>query len=228
MTRFSKVLLGSALVCLIAGHGFAADAAPEAAQPAAASPSVAAPAAVTAPAPTAPVAAAAPATPAVPSASPEAAAPAQELKVGFINMNRIAAETKEGKAATARLADKSEKAKKKIEAKQKQLEKQRAAIEAKLATMTPQERQAKGEEFQKKVEEFQKSAKAAELEVADLQDKLTSKIFLKIKDTAVEYAKANGYAILVEEKSVLYAVDTLKPRNITDAVIDAMNSNPAK
>lgn len=221
MNRFATLLVGSALTSLIASYGFAADAAPDAAQPAATSP--AAPAALAAPA--APAAA----SPAAPQAAPLAtAAGASDVKIGYINMNKIATESVQGKAATAKLSDKSDKVRKKLEAKQKQLEKQKKEIEAKLPTMTPKERAAKGEEFQKKMEDFQKLVRSSELEVMEYQDKLTAEMYQQIKEATVQFAKAGGYALIIEEKSVLYALDTLKPTNVTEEVIEVLGKKPTK
>lgn len=214
MTRFATILIGSALTSLIAGYGFAADPQPETSQPAASSPSSPAPAAVTAPA-------------AAASAATEAAAPVaasdKEVKIGYISLNKVASATAEGKAASAKLTEKSVQLRKKLDAKQKQLEKEKISIEARFPTMTPKERAAKGKEFQKKMEAFQKLVRASELEVVELQDKLTGEVYISIKNAAVEYAKANGYMVLVEEKSVLFVVDSLTPKDLTDEVIELLN-----
>ncbi len=216
MTRFAAILIGSALTSLIAGYGFAADPQPEASQTAVGSPL--SPAA----------AVAAPTTPDAATAAAPATAPQTEVKIGYLSLSKIAAESAAGKAASAKLSDKSDKLRKKLEARQKQLEKQKKAIEAKLSTMTPQERAAKGQEFQKKMEEFQKLVRSSELEVAELQDKLTAEIYLSIKEVAVEYAKANGYTLLVEEKSVLFVLDTVQPKDLTAEIVELMNKKKAK
>lgn len=228
MNRFAALLIGSALTSLIASHGFAADAQPEAARPA-----DAAPASVT---PAEPAAASAPATPAPAAAQPaakdeKAAQPApagKEVKIGFISMSKVAAETAEGKAATTQLSARSNKLREKLDAKQKQLEKQKAAIESKLPTMTPKERQVKASEFQKKVEDLQKMVRASELEMAKMQEKLTAEVYVKIKEATAAYAKANGYAIVADEKAVLFVTEELKPKDVSEEIIQYMDKKPAK
>lgn len=227
MNRFAALLIGSALTSLIASHGFAADAQPEAARPADA-------AAAPAPATSAEPAAVPAPTPAAqqPAAKDEKAAQAasagKEVKIGFISMSKVAAETKEGKAATSQLSARSGKLREKIEAKQKQLEKHKAAIESKLPTMPPKERQVKASEFQKKVEDLQKMIRASELEMSKMQDKLTAEIYAKIKEAATAYAKANGFAVVAEEKGVLYVTEELKPKDLSDEIIKYMDSKQAK
>ncbi|BCG47173.1 Periplasmic chaperone of outer membrane proteins Skp [Citrifermentans bremense] len=228
MNRFAALLIGSALTSLIASHGFAADAQPEAARPvdAAAAPAT----------PAEPAAASAPATPAPPAAQPAAkdekaaqvVSAGKEVKIGFISMSKVAAETTEGKAATSQLSARSGKLREKIEAKQKQLEKHKAAIESKLPTMSPKERQLKASEFQKKVEDLQKMIRASELEMSKMQDKLTAEIYAKIKEAATAYAKANGFAVVAEEKAVLYVTEELKPKDLSEEIIKYMDSKQAK
>lgn len=223
MNRFAALLIGSALTSLIASHGFAADAQPAAAAPAP-------PASAETAATTAPV------TPAAPAVQPTAAkddkaaqAPSagKEVKIGFVTLSKVAAETAEGKAATGKLSVRSNKLREKIEAKQKQLEKQKAAIETKLPTMTPKERQTKGTEFQKKVEDLQKLIRASELEMSEMQDKLTGQVYAQIKEAAAAYGKANGYAVVVEGKAVLYLAEELKPKDLTAEIIQFMDKKPA-
>uniref|UniRef100_C6E982 Outer membrane chaperone Skp (OmpH) n=1 Tax=Geobacter sp. (strain M21) TaxID=443144 RepID=C6E982_GEOSM len=223
MNRFAALLVGSALTSLIASHGFAADAQPETAQPAAAAPAAAPASAETA-------AITAPATPAASAAQPSAVTPSagKEVKIGFITLSNVAAETAAGKAATGKLSVRSKKLREKIEVKQKQLEKQKTAIESKLPTMSPKERQTKGAEFQKKIEDLQKLIRASELEMSEMQEKLTGEVYARIKEAAAAYGKANGYAVVVEEKAVLYLAEELKPKDLTAEIIQDMDKKPAK
>lgn len=240
MTRFATLLIGSALTALTASYVFAADTAPENTQPAAASQpapiqppttQAAAPAAV-APAAPAAVTPAPPAAPAAQASAPAAdqqvpaAAGTKDIKLAYINLNRVATESPQGKDASAKFTETSKMLQAKLEAKQKQLEKHKEAIEAKIATMTPKERATKAGEFQKKVEEFQKLVRSSELEAVELQDKLNKDVYLSVRDVAVAYAKSNGYSIVVEEKSVLYLTDDLKPKDISDEIIKVLNTPP--
>ncbi|GFO65686.1 OmpH family outer membrane protein [Geomonas paludis] len=206
MNRFVALLIGSALTSLVAANGFAAEAAPAA--------TLAAP----------PAAAVAPATPTAPVKDADASA----VKIAYIDMAKVAAESPEGKAAGESLKKKSEQLRSKLDAKTKQLEKQKAAIEAKLPTMTQKERAAKAAEFQKKVEEYQKLARNSELEVTQLQDKLTNEIGGVIKKAAGEYAKAHGYLLVVEEKGVLFADEKVKSKDISEEVAAELSKKGKK
>ncbi|WP_224982336.1 OmpH family outer membrane protein [Geomonas agri] len=214
MIRFVTLLIGSALTSLIAANGFAAETAP-AAVPATAPVAVAAPVAAAVPVAVAPVA-------------PAKDADASVVKIAYIDMAKVAVESPEGKAAGESLKKKSEHLRSKLDAKTKQLEKQKAAIEAKLPTMTQKERAAKAAEFQKKVEEYQKQARASEIEVSKLQEKLTNEVGGVIKKAASDYAKAHGYLLVVEEKGVLFADEKVKPKDISEEVAAELSKKGKK
>jgi len=139
----------------------------------------------------------------------------------------IASETDSGKAATAALKAKSGKLGAKIEAKQKQIEKQKAAIEAKLESLSPKERAAKGKDFQKKMEEYQKLVRSSDLEMAELQEKLTSDLFKAIKKAATTYGKSHGYAAVLAKKEILYLADIPEPKDLTEEISAILNQKPA-
>ena len=205
MNKLAILLIGSALSAIIATSAFAADKG-------------------TSPAPFAPAkpAAAAPATGAA------AASMAQAVKIGYIDMAKIAAESADGKAAAAALKAKSAKLRTRIEAKQKQLEKQKEAIEAKLEGMPANERAAKGKEFQKKMEEYQKLLRSSEEEMLKMQEKLTSDLYKVIKKAASTTAKSHGYLAVVEQKATLYLDDKIESKDLTEEISALLNVKPAK
>lgn len=234
MKKFVALILGTALTALIAGTALAASAAPvesPAAKPAATGGTPAAPATTVAPAtpaPLAPPAVTAPAaSPAAATTQPAADAMVQPFRIGYVNMSQLGSESDQGKEAAAALKDKSTKLRSKIEAKQKQLEKQKTAIQSKIATMSPKEREAKSKEFQKKVEEYQKLVRSSDLEMEEMQEKLTNDVFKAIKVAATAYGKSHGYAAVLDKKAVLYMADSVEPKDLTDAIAEQLNGKPA-
>lgn len=183
---------------------------------------------------TAQAAATAPAAPsadAAATATPAPKAPATGLgprrektfKVGIVDLAKIAADSKAGKAASASLKSRSGKLKSKIEARQKQLEKEKNAIQAQLPMMSPQAREAKAKEFQKKLEDFQKLLRSSDEELQREEAKLTEEVYKEIKKTANSYGKANGFAAIVERKGLLFMETEVNNTDLTDVITAAMN-----
>jgi outer membrane protein len=163
---------------------------------------------------------AAPQTVAPPAQKPaEGAAAQQSMRLGHVDLARIAAESETGKAAQAQFAELKKKLQGQIEAKRKQLEKQKAAIEAKLKSYTADQREAKGREFQKKVEEFQKFGQNAEKELQAKQADFSEKLFKAIEQASADLGKAKGLALVVVKRELLYLDSGVDAQDVTDEII---------
>jgi len=143
----------------------------------------------------------------------------QSVRLGHVDLARIAAESETGKTGQSQLADLKKKLQGQIESKRKQLEKQKDAIEAKLKTLTPQQREAKAKEFQKKVEEFQKFGINAEKQLQNKQEEYSDKLFKVIEKASAELGKAKGLAIVVVKRELLYLGSGVDAQDVTDEVI---------
>jgi len=158
----------------------------------------------------------------------EAAATQQPMRLGHVDLARIAAESETGKVGQKQLADLKKKLQGQIEAKRKSLEKQQAAIEAKLKTLTPPQREAKAKEFQKKVEEFQKFGLNAEKELQARQEEFTGKLYKEIEQACAELGKAQGLALVVIKRELLYLGSGVDAQDVTDGVIALVDKGAKK
>lgn len=212
MITLVKTLLVAALVTSLPGLAAASDPAPAAGtKPAAA-----------ASAPTAPAAAA------PEKKTPEAAPIRQTTKLGTVDLARVGDETERGKAVQAKLQTKKDKLQTRVDGKRKQLDKLRASIQAKLPTLSPAQRAAREKEFQKKVEEFQKFGRQLEEELSSLQEKETKALYDETERAAATYGKANGFAIIIIKKQLLYVGSDVDAQDVTDALIKAMDEAAKK
>lgn len=162
----------------------------------------------------------------------DAATARQTIKIGSVDLPRIGGETVRGKAVEAKLRGMKDKLQARVDAKRKQLDKQRASFEAKLPTLSQTQREAKAKEFQKefqkKVEEFQKFGKKLEEELYTTQEKETKGLYDAAEQAAVAYGKANGFAVIVIKKELLYVGSNIDAQDVTDALIKAMDEAARK
>jgi outer membrane protein len=164
-----------------------------------------------------------------PAQKPSEAAPAESsMRLGHVDLARIAAESETGKTGQSKLAELKKALQGKIENKRKQLEKQQTAIEAKLKTLTPQQRDAKAKEFQKKVEEFQKFGLNAEKELQAKQEEFSDKLFKAIEQASAELGKAKGLALVVIKRELLFLGSGVDVQDVTDGVIKLIDGKEAK
>jgi outer membrane protein len=164
----------------------------------------------------------APPVPAVSETAPKPAA-GQAVRIGYVDIARVGAESDQGKALKTLLTTKKDKLQGKIDGKKRQIEKLKTSIEAKIATMTPKQREAKSKEFEKKVEEFQKLARTSEEELVTMQEKETKALYDAIERSAVAHGKANGFAAIVVNKELLYVGTSVGTQDVTDDLIKELN-----
>ena len=149
-------------------------------------------------------------------------------KLGYVDIVRIGSDSERGKALKSLLTARKDALQKKIDGRKKQIEKLKTSIESKLSSMTPQQREAKSKEFQKKLEDFQKFVRSSEEELYTLQEKETTALFADVEKTAVDYGKANDFAVIVVKKELLYVGNAVDAQDVTDALIKALNAAGTK
>lgn len=157
------------------------------------------------------------------SKAPEPAPRHRPVKIGYVEMGRIAAESAPGKSALAQMKERTEKLRVQITNKQKQLEKMKKSLETKLDSLSPQQREAKAKEFQKKIEEYQKFVQNAEKEMRAKEENLTGKLIKSIEKAAAEYGKANDYAAVVPKKDLLFIGDSVEVKDLTEEIMNLVN-----
>lgn len=158
----------------------------------------------------------------------DAPAAQQGMRLGHVDLSRINSESEAGKALQEKLLAKKGKLQTQIDTKRKQLDKLKASLEAKIQSMTPQQREAKAKEFQKKVEEFQKVAQNSEKEMQDLQQELVKNLYDKIERVCTEYGKANGFALIVIKRDLLYLSSSVDVQDVTDSIIKLIDGKEPK
>lgn len=154
--------------------------------------------------------------------------PQQAMRFGHVDLSRINSESEAGKAIQAKLIEKKGKLQAQIDAKRKHLDKLKAGIEAKFQSLTPQQREAKAREFQKKVEEFQKFAQNSEKEMQELQQGLVKNLYDKIESASTEYGKANGFALIIVKRELLYLASGVEVQDVTDSIIALIDGKGSK
>lgn len=172
-----------------------------------------------------------PQTKAVAAESPAPALPVtteQKIKIGFIDMAKVASDSSPGKAAYAKIKAKTGNYQKQIKSKERQLQKQKAAIEAQLPSLQPSQRAAKAKDFQKKLESFQKFLEKAEKDVRTKEAELLKELYQSVEKSAGDYGKANGFAAIVMRKDLLFVGNTVDIQDLTAEIIKQLDGTSTK
>lgn len=149
-------------------------------------------------------------------------------RIGMVDLSRIDRESKQGKAAAAKLKAKKDKLQAQLTAKQKQLEKQKQEIEAQLPTLSPAERAKKAKDFEQKVDSYRKLVQKAENDMKPLVEEVSRSMSVAIKDAAAAYGKANGLAAVVTSRELIFVGSSTFPEDVTDGVLKQLNGPETK
>lgn len=150
------------------------------------------------------------------------------VKIGVIDMAKIAGESSSGKAVYAKVKATMEKLQKQIKSKETQLKKQKADIEAQMPSLAPIQRSAKAKEFQKKLESFQSFIQKAEKDVRTTEAELLKNLYGSVAKSAADYGKANGFAAIVINKELLFAGSSVAIQDLTAEIIKLIDGSGKK
>jgi outer membrane protein len=152
----------------------------------------------------------------------------QPVKIGYLEMAKIASDSVPGKAVQSEIKTRTDKYRSQIKAKEKQLEKLKKSIEAQVATLSPQQREAKAKDFQKKVEEYRNLVIKADKDVNARQEKLLGDLYKSVEKASSDYGKANGFAAVVMKKELLYSAENVEVKDLTAEIIKLIESQQVK
>lgn len=146
------------------------------------------------------------------------AAHAEEMKLGFIDMQKAIQETAAGKKAKKDLEDEFNKKKKDLEKKEADLKKMNDDLEKKALVLTDEMKQKKAQELQQEMLKYREVVAKSQMEIQKKERDLTAPIVEKLRGIVDEIAKKEGFTMVLEksEQSVLWAKKDL---DLTDRVI---------
>ncbi|MRR55925.1 MAG: OmpH family outer membrane protein [Deltaproteobacteria bacterium] len=162
---------------------------------------------------------------------PEAVVPQKnepDVKIGIIDMAKIAGDSASGKAAYAKVKAKMEKVQKQIKSKETQLKKQKADIEAQMPSLAPIQRSAKANEFQKKLESFQSFIQKAEKDIRTTEAELLKNLYESVAKSAADYGTENGFAAIVINKEILFTGSSVAIQDLTAEIIKLIDGGGKK
>ncbi|MFE8600115.1 OmpH family outer membrane protein [Archangium violaceum] len=154
-------------------------------------------------------------------------AAAQELKVGYVDYQRVLVEVADGKAAKNRLQKWVEGREKEISQEQQNLLKEKETLEKQASAMSEEVRAQKAADFQKKYLELMQKFEKSRAEIAERERKEMEPIIGKIDEVIAGIAKRENLGMVFEKRDsgLVYAMSQY---DLTNEVIRSYNSSSAK
>ena len=144
-----------------------------------------------------------------------------QMKIGVVDFQAALNDVEEGKKARATLETRFEEKRLALEARKTELEKMRESLEAQAVMLSEEALRAKESEFNTKAMEFQQDMVEAQQEMAMVEQELTGGILEKLLNVAQGVAKEQGFDLVVEAQSVVFAKDSM---DLTAQVVSRYNA----
>ncbi len=141
---------------------------------------------------------------------------AQEMKIGYVNVAKVFDGYGRTKASEAALEKQGKLKEGELEGRMAELKKLRQSLEL----LNDEAREVKSREIEEKSEELQRFRNATARDLGRERDKAARDILKAIQDDVDSYAKANGFTLILDSRSLLYSVPA---QDVTDEILKLLN-----
>jgi outer membrane protein len=149
-----------------------------------------------------------------------------DVRLAYVDVQRALNECRAGKQAKTQFRGRIERLQGQLEGEQSEVERLKRELEQKGSLMQPDQRQNLEEDYEKKLRRFQDDYKNSRDELQEKDNQVTGMIVRDLATVVREIGAKNGYTMVMEKGTLLWAIPAT---DITDQVIrayDAMNVRP--
>src|SRR5215471_1604734 len=149
-----------------------------------------------------------------------------DIRLAYVDIQRALNECRAGKEAKGRFRGRIEQLQSQLEGEQGEVERLKRELEQKGSLMQPDQRQNLEDDYEKKLRHFQDDYKNSRDELQEKDNQVTGAIVRDLATVVREIGAKNGYTMVMEKGTLLWAIPST---DITDQVIrayDAMNVRP--
>ena len=152
-----------------------------------------------------------------------AGATAQQLKIGYVDLQRALNESEAGKAAKERFKVQVDRLQVDLKKKKDQLDSLKEQLEKKTSVMKEDEARNMQKDYEKKLRDFERSYKDSQGELQQKDNELTVELLKELQGVIEQFGKEGGYSIILEQSSssVLYGSPEL---DLTEQIITRYNA----
>lgn len=145
-------------------------------------------------------------------------ASAKDLKIGYVDVMKVFDEYKKTKEYDKTLEVQKTAEEKKLEAKKNEIE----AAQKKLDVLKDKDAEKAKENLGKMISEYRTLEKDVYMSLKQQRDDKMKEIIEDIDKVIKEYAKKNGYDLILNENTILFGAETM---TLTETVLKEVNAN---
>lgn len=150
------------------------------------------------------------------------AAGGQELKIGYVDLQRALNECESGKKAREEFKKQVDKLQVDLKKQKDDLDALKAQLEKKAVLMKDEERRNLEKDYGRRLRDFERSYKDSQAELQAKDNELTGDILKELQKVIVDYGQRENYTLILENSSsaVLYGAPGA---DLTDKILQAFD-----
>ncbi len=148
------------------------------------------------------------------------AAAGEDLKIGYVDLQRALNECESGKKAKEEFKKQVDKLQVDLKKQKDELDALKAQLEKKAVLLKDEERRNLEKDYGRKLRDFERSYKDSQAELQAKDNELTGDILKELQKVIVEYGQRENYTLILENSSsaVLYGAPGA---DLTDKILQA-------
>ena len=143
-------------------------------------------------------------------------AQAETGKVGYVDLQRALSESSAGKAAKDKFKVEVDRLQSRLKKQKDEIDHMKEQLEKKASVMKASEREEMEDDFRKKMRDFEREYKDTQTDLQKKDNDLTGSILRDLQKVIQDIGEREGYQMIVEMNSLLFADKTL---DLTERVI---------
>lgn len=143
------------------------------------------------------------------------------VRIGFVDIQRVIAESQAGKNAKERFQAQIKKAETDVQRERQDLERMRADLDKKGPLLKNEERRNMEADFQKRSVSLQRTMGDYQQDLRQKENEMMAEILKELEGVVNELGKAEKFTVILERSQILYSDQST---DITTKVIEAYNS----
>lgn len=150
---------------------------------------------------------------------------AADLKIGFVDLQRVISGSEEGKRAQADIQKKADEFTEQVNQLKTKIDTLTADYkkQADLGALSANAKREKQDEISKLQTEYDRRVKDSRDELAKAEDRALKAILQEVSKVVVDYGKQNGFTVILEAGNILYGAENI---DITNDIVNQYNSRP--
>lgn len=144
----------------------------------------------------------------------------QSGKIGYVDIKKVFENYEKAKKVQESFRKEVDEEQKNMDKLQEEIKKLQEEYEKKKDMLKPEERTKRENEIKNKIQEFSKRWTETKRKLDEKGNALEEQLFNEIKSVISEYAKKNGYLVVIDSRLILYGENSV---DITDEIIKILN-----